>query len=48
MPLSKKKVTRPPAPWLKGFEICDLKQTRNEFRYNDYQTQSEDDLSCEM
>ena len=42
-PLSKKKVTRPPAPWLKDLEICNLKQTRNEFRYNTHQTQSEDD-----
>ena len=43
VPLSKKKVTRPPAPWLKDLEICNLKQTRNEFRYNAHQTQSEDD-----
>ena len=42
-PISKKKVTRPPAPWLKHFEICNPKQTRNEFRYNAHQTQSEDD-----
>ena len=42
-PLSKKKVTHPPAQWLKDLEICNLKQTRNEFRYNANQTQSEDD-----
>ena len=42
-PLSKMKVSRPPVPWLKDLEICNLKQTRNEFRYNAYQTQSEDD-----
>ena len=42
-PLSKMKVSRPPTPWLKDLEICNLKQTRNEFRYNAYQTQSEDD-----
>ena len=43
VPLSEKKVTRPPALYLKGFKICNLKQTRYEFRYNAYQTQSEDD-----
>ena len=43
VPLSKKKVTRPSAPWLKDLEICNLKQTRNEFHYNAHQTQSEDD-----
>ena len=42
-PLSKKKVTRPPAPWLKDLEICNLKQNRNEFRYNTHQIQSEND-----
>ena len=26
-----------------GLEICNLKQTRNEFRYNAHQTQSEND-----
>ena len=35
--------TYPPAPWLKDLEICNLKQTSNEFRYNAHQSQSEDD-----
>ena len=42
-PLSKKKVTCPPAPLLQNLKICNLKPNRNEFGYNAHQTQSEED-----